>query len=254
MYIVYKTTNTKNGKIYVGVHNCSNAYYLGSGKYLLDAIKSYGVETFVRETLFEFSTAEQALQKEAEIVTEEFVQREDTYNLVVGGGLPPSGLGKNYPPRPDASKRMKENNPNKLEHVREKNRTTTVVRDKDGNCFRIKLDDPRYLNEEVTSINRGKVTVRDREGKIFSVYKNDTRYLNGELVHVSKGTKRSWTEEQKNKIYASRKNRTHSTEEKQKRREAMIGRKFTIVECPHCKKQGGESAMKRWHFGYCKEK
>ncbi len=25
------------------------------------------------------------------------------------------------------------------------------------------------------------------------------------------------------------------------------------VECPHCKKQGGQSLMKRWHFANCKE-
>lgn len=215
MYIVYKTTNTKNGKIYVGVHNGSNEDYLGSGKYLNDAIKSYGKETFVRETLFEYKTVEEALAKEAEIVTDEFIQREDTYNLVIGGGLPPSGLGKNYPPRPDASKRMKENNPHNLPHVREMNRTTVTVRDKDGNCFRVKQDDSRYLSGELIHINKGKITVRDKSGKRFSVYKDDPRYLSGELVMQTKGIK---------------------------------------ITCPHCNFTGGISSTKRWHFDNCRDK
>lgn len=32
------------------------------------------------------------------------------------------------------------------------------------------------------------------------------------------------------------------------------GKKHKIVECPHCHKTGGETAMPRWHFDNCKEK
>lgn len=44
----------------------------------------------------------------------------------------------------------------------------------------------------------------------------------------------------------------HSAETKQKMAEAHKGRKFRQVECPHCGKVGGESAMKQWHFSHCK--
>jgi hypothetical protein len=30
------------------------------------------------------------------------------------------------------------------------------------------------------------------------------------------------------------------------------GMKYNIVECPYCGKQGGSSAMPRWHFDNCK--
>lgn len=96
MFIVYKTTNLINGRIYVGVHNCSNDKYLGSGTALSLAIEKYGKDNFKRETLFEFMTLEEALTKEAEIVNEDFVNDSTTYNLTVGGGMPPVMYGNTY--------------------------------------------------------------------------------------------------------------------------------------------------------------
>jgi len=52
IFIIYKTTNLVNGKIYVGQHNTSaDDGYLGSGNLILLAIKKYGRENFIRETL-----------------------------------------------------------------------------------------------------------------------------------------------------------------------------------------------------------
>lgn len=39
---------------------------------------------------------------------------------------------------------------------------------------------------------------------------------------------------------------------KEKLRESHLGIKHEIVSCPHCNKQGGKRAMKRWHFSNCK--
>jgi hypothetical protein len=43
-YFIYKTTNLLNGKYYIGMHvtNQIDDGYLGSGKYLNNAIKKYG--------------------------------------------------------------------------------------------------------------------------------------------------------------------------------------------------------------------
>lgn len=88
-WILYQTTNLVNGKIYVGVHKLADNYrsrnYLGSGLALRPAIKKYGKENFTRVTLEEFSCAEDAYAAEALVVTENFVKREDTYNLKIGG-------------------------------------------------------------------------------------------------------------------------------------------------------------------------
>jgi group I intron endonuclease len=90
-YIVYKTINLINSKFYVGVHKISHKKdtYLGSGKLLKKAIKKYGKENFVRETLYSFNSESKAYKKEKELVNLEFVQDKNTYNVTEGGNIPP---------------------------------------------------------------------------------------------------------------------------------------------------------------------
>lgn len=86
-HVVYKTTNTVNNKIYVGLHSTDdlNDSYLGSGHILKEAIKKYGRDKFIKEILYVFPSRKEARRMEASIVDEEFVARPDTYNLTVGG-------------------------------------------------------------------------------------------------------------------------------------------------------------------------
>lgn len=104
--IVYLTINTQNNKIYIGVHITNTPYefdnYYGCGitgtssywfkhpKYPFQkACKKYGLNAFKRYTLYVFDSYEEALQKEREIVNENFLKRNDVYNVALGGG---SGL------------------------------------------------------------------------------------------------------------------------------------------------------------------
>lgn len=109
-YIVYKTTNKINNYIYIGVHRTNvdiDDGYIGNGLYnspnsvkqfkkykFHNAVKKYGVNNFVRETLFEFDDSESgkiaAYKKEAELVNREFLKRKDVYNTCVGGKVPSS--------------------------------------------------------------------------------------------------------------------------------------------------------------------
>jgi len=84
-YIIYKTTNTVNGKYYIGVHNDTKNNYLGSGKALLNAIKEHGRENFVRETLEVFDTEAEAYLREAQLVNETVVADRNSYNVGKGG-------------------------------------------------------------------------------------------------------------------------------------------------------------------------
>ncbi len=105
-YIVYLTTNKINNKIYIGVHETENPEvfdgYIGCGAYinkpssynkgkthLHKAILKYGTSAFYRYTLKVFDNLEDALDLEAWLVTEEFVKRTDTYNMIAGGQIPP---------------------------------------------------------------------------------------------------------------------------------------------------------------------
>lgn len=86
-YLIYKTTNIINNKIYIGLHVTSNINdnYLGSGFALKKAIKKYGIASFKREILYIFDNKIDMVNKEKELVNEEFIARNDTYNISMGG-------------------------------------------------------------------------------------------------------------------------------------------------------------------------
>ena len=86
-YLLYRTTNTINNKIYIGIHQTENITdgYLGSGKLLLRAIKKYGKDVFKKEILEYFNSEQEMVLKEVEVVSEEFCLRKDTYNVMPGG-------------------------------------------------------------------------------------------------------------------------------------------------------------------------
>lgn len=87
-HFIYKTTNLINGKIYIGAHSTDNMNdsYLGSGFLLHRAIKKYGRENFQREIIHFCENSEELYQLEREIVNEEFIVRDDVYNVTLGGG------------------------------------------------------------------------------------------------------------------------------------------------------------------------
>lgn len=86
-YTIYKTTNLINGKIYIGKHKTTNLddMYIGSGKILKRAIKKHGIDNFIKEYLFIFDNEEDMNNKEAELVSEEFIKEDTNYNLKLGG-------------------------------------------------------------------------------------------------------------------------------------------------------------------------
>ncbi len=87
IYYLYEIKNNINGKIYIGVHKTKdiNDGYMGSGKVLLKAIEKHGIKNFTKVILETFDTPEKMYAKELEIVTEEFLSRDDVYNLRRGG-------------------------------------------------------------------------------------------------------------------------------------------------------------------------
>ena len=87
IHYLYQITNLVNNKIYVGVHitNNLNDGYMGSGKVIKRAIEKYGIDNFRKDILEYFENAESMYAREKEIVTNDFLLREDVYNLRRGG-------------------------------------------------------------------------------------------------------------------------------------------------------------------------
>lgn len=112
-YIVYITTNLINKHIYIGVHQVENLEvfdgYLGCGVNRFSpstirhpktpfqhAVKKYGFDAFYRKTIKVFNSQEEAFEFERILVDEEFIKRNDTYNISLGGNIPPNSGIKCY--------------------------------------------------------------------------------------------------------------------------------------------------------------
>ena len=106
-YIVYLTTNLINNKIYIGVHGTEDPnkwdHYLGCAVFdnvpnsynkrqtpFQCAVAKYGPKNFNRKTLRIFDNLQDALDLERWLVCPSFIERTDTYNITLGGGIPPT--------------------------------------------------------------------------------------------------------------------------------------------------------------------
>ena len=129
----YKITNLLNGHFYYGIHSTNNLEdgYMGSGVRLNEAFNKFGIENFKKEIIKFFDSREELVNYEIENVTEELVNNPECYNAQCGGEFFNS-IG------------------------------TVSVKDKDGNCFRTSISDPRYLSGELVPVAKNTITVLDK--------------------------------------------------------------------------------------------
>ena len=75
IHYVYKITNLKNNKIYIGVRTHPNPEqdpYMSSSTIIAKLIQIEGIENFKKEVLHTYPTRQEAEHKEKEYLTEEF--------------------------------------------------------------------------------------------------------------------------------------------------------------------------------------
>jgi group I intron endonuclease len=109
-FIVYKTTNLLTGQYYIGKHTQESDEfdgYFGSGIRLRRSIAKYGREHFVRETLGEYHSDEQAYIAEIVILGNSWETDSLCYNMSAGG----YGLGKGFKMTEETKHKMKSRRP-----------------------------------------------------------------------------------------------------------------------------------------------
>jgi group I intron endonuclease len=171
-FIIYKTTNIINGKFYIGKHKVSEKYdhlYLGSGHQIVAAIKKYGKENFIRETLYEFIDENECIKKEAEIVNNELISNPYCYNIATGGDAGKSHSTNTKKMISDAVKEEWKNN----EIRREKTRILATKRVEDGNWGPKSLTDEKIRNAISESLTGRKLS--EEHVNAFRIAQNKTR-------------------------------------------------------------------------------
>lgn len=220
-YYMYEIRNNLNGKIYVGVHKTNNMNdgYMGSGKIIKNAIKKHGIDNFTKVIIETFENSELMYAKEKQIVSEKFVDRNDTYNLAVGGSggsilqnrkswpkgkshssetiekMRISATGKTH--SEESIRKMKENSWAKRSPVEQHNHSIKAGK------LRWEYSDSLQREESCKKIS-GSVLELNRVRK-----END-------IPHPVSGIKRE------------------------------------VYICPHCQKRGAMNTMSRFHFNNCK--
>ena len=113
---LYKVTNLIDGKIYIGVRSykgddVNRDTYLGNGMklkkngeieysnyshstHLARSFDKHGITNFRKDILFYYDSLGRALEDESLIVDKFFIKQPYSLNMIVGGGMPPTGKGE----------------------------------------------------------------------------------------------------------------------------------------------------------------
>jgi hypothetical protein len=224
-WILYRTTNLVNSKIYVGVHKLSNTSkskcYIGSGDALQLAVKRYGRKNFVRITLAKFSCSDDAYFAEAEMVTEDFVKREDTYNISLGGrgGV---NLTEEMKAKMRASKKGQQTRLGK-KHTEE-----TKSKLRAASTGRIVSEETRW---KISLAGKGRKHTNETKAKMSEIAKNRpfTDEMKDRIVYLASINKgRIHTPQSRAKMSAFQKGKVTSEETKAKISAATMGRDVTM--------------------------
>ena len=191
-HLIYQITNLVNGKVYVGKHSTKDPYdgYLGSGIGIGRAIKKYGIENFTKEILYCFDKETDAFLKEEELVTQEFVSRDDTYNMIVGGkGFKSGEENPTIKNRKHGKNKCGKNNPFYAKHHTQETRDRISKSHKGKHAGK---KNPMYGMTGEKNPNYGKPRSQETKDKISKAQKGKT--LSQETKNkISKSVKGKYT-------------------------------------------------------------
>ena len=227
MIKLYVKIHNDTGLKYFGKTTQNNVHsYQGSGIRWVNHIKKHGYNVST-EIIAEFNENDKLVETFALKFSKDndIVNSDNWANLKPENGLDGGAHFKGMKHSKETKKKMSENHLGEKHHLFGKHHSKQT-KEKIGNSL-----NGRKLSEETKEKMR--------------VPKSDD--MKRKLSESNKGKKH--TKETKNKMSESHKGKQHSEETKEKLRVSQ-----KIVICPYCKKEGGERAMKRYHFEECKMK
>lgn len=243
-FYLYEIKNNLNGKIYIGVHKTKslNDSYMGSGQIIKSAIIKHGLQNFTKTILEYFENSNEMFLRESEIVNLEFLNRDDVYNIHLGGCggfeyINKNHLNRQYGKRPDSfCKKMSERNKVQVENG------THIWQGE----IAAALSKERQLKRIKEGIHTFCDSVKQRERCMKQIENGTHAFLGGELqrkrvaagTHHFCGERGSELSRRNNELQL--KNGTHPSQIK--------------CVCEYCGKTVSLPNYKRWHSDNCKYK
>ena len=195
-FTVYLITNLINKKIYIGAHKHhvkeKLKAYMGTSDYVSSDIIVFGIDSFSKEIIFAYDNEDEMYAKEGEIVDANFISREDTYNMILGGRHSPRTGCACYK-RADGSGKnclLPTDHPDVLNHIYvgiTTGKAVYIKTDGSGERKHLPKDHPDVLNGLFISIHKNMVTVKDESGNTFAISKDDPDYKSKKLKGVTAG-------------------------------------------------------------------
>ena len=252
-YIIYKTTNLENGKIYIGYHQTKELEddYLGSGKDFKKDLKEYGEINFKFEVL-EFCICFDHMRAQEKYWIREF----NATDKGIGYNIHPGGCGGDH----------FTNNPNK-EEIRRKNREAHI-----GKGLGVKRSEKakqkhlRTVSTEEYKINQKESYLQRPEQSCkwcgYSTRnisnlkqfhgdncKYNPNYIPKKIIQLQLTCQYCGYTGNAGNIAKS-----HGDNCKQNPNYVPKENTHEMTTCPHCGfKSIGEGMMERWHFDNCKQ-
>jgi hypothetical protein len=175
IHTLYKTTNLKNNRFYVGVHSTEDEKfgteewkdpYVGSGNAIWNALKKYGREIFVVEILGYYPDANSAYQAEGELVTKEWLEEnKKAYNITPGGGRPPVSTNTKWINNGKINKRVANNAPIEGWFI--------------GRLFRFSDEEIEKRTARIMELNLNNNPMKNPESKAKMIKTICDQYVNG---------------------------------------------------------------------------
>jgi len=200
--VLYKTTNLRSEKFYIGVHSTSKIdfgsssskdRYLGSNVELLNDIKRIGRENFVIEILVRFENKIDAYHAERELVNEEFILKHGTniYNKHIGGTAPPigsfRGMSHTFKTKAKWSKIRKNHpSPNRNKKASPQTIEKLSISHKGQKAWNLGIPHINATKDKISSAHKNsKLKPPSRKGCFWVTNGNDNLFLsNGQIIPI----------------------------------------------------------------------